>query len=228
MTKKFALAALAAVTLTGAAHAGAVTITFDEPGIAPGTPITDQYAALGAIFSANAFSGSGSSFSGKPWATNTDMTVAASVGGDVSTLGTPTPGTTAVSGNLLHAYSGYLKEDGDGSFRITFTRPVSDFSATFAGVTDLADTRVYFYDGTTQLAVMTGALLSPKPAFAQNQFVLSGAFASITSVVVMPGSYIDWVGVDNITFTPSAVPEAASWATMALGIGALAFLRRTR
>ena len=51
----------------------------------------------------------------------------------------------------------------------------------------------------------------------------------ITSVVFTPGDFIDWVGVDNITFTPAAdVPEPAGLTLLALGLAAAARSRRRR
>jgi hypothetical protein len=215
-------AALTAAALTIiASPVGAVTITFDEPGTVPGSVITNQYAALGAVFSANAFSGPGSSTSGQPWATNTDMTVAPTTGAGANVGGLGTP--SLVSGNLLHGYAGWLNQDGDASFRISFAMPVDYFSASFAGVNDLSDTRVYFFDGSTKLSVVSG---TGQPA--SGQFVLSGSFAGTTSVVVVPGSFNDWVGVDNIVFIPTAVPEPAAFALMALGLGWLRVSRRQR
>ena len=58
------------------------------------------------------------------------------------------------------------------------------------------------------------------------KFVLTLNGASITSVVVRAGSFDDWVGVDNITFAPSVVPEARTYARMGGGLALLAFRRR--
>ena len=218
MSNTFIQTALAAAALAFVQQAGADTITFDE--LAAGTILSNQYASLGVTFSPDAFSGAGSSSSRMYWATNTGMTVVASSGPDADVgdeLGSP----TLVSGNVLHSRSDWLNEDGDASFRVSFTTPVNFFSATFAGVYDVADTRLFFFNGATPLGTVTGAGQSA------GQFVLkSGPYAdSITSVVVTPGSFYDWVGVDNITF---AVPEPASYATLARGLGLLAFVRRRR
>ena len=50
----------------------------------------------------------------------------------------------------------------------------------------------------------------------------------ITSVVFTPGDFGDWVGVDNITFTPVDVPEPAGLTLLALGLAAAARSRRRR
>ena len=210
MNQTFKLATLAMGLSLAAAQAGAVTISFDD--LAAGTILSNQYAAQGAIFSANAFSGAGSSSSSQPWATNTDMAIVSSTGADVGGLGLP----SLVSGNILHSFNGWLGENGDPSFRIAFSTPVTLVSATFAGVSTPADVRLFAYDGTTLLATVTGTTAG--------QFVLSFIGSTITSVVITPGSYDDWVGVDNIVFQP--VPEVSTYAMMGLGLALLAFRRR--
>lgn len=211
---------LSAVTLgvgllLAGARAQAVTIDFDD--LTAGTTLSNQYAGIGAVFTANAFSGAGTSTSGQNWATNTDMTIVSATGPDTNNLGTP----TLATGMILGSYNGWLDEDGDGSFRITFGAPVSSVSADFAAVATGADVAIYAYSGTTLVEKVTGGSQ-------YGQFELSVSGASITSVVMTPGSYDDYVAVDNITFT-QAVPEPASLALMALGLGAIGLrCRRTR
>ncbi len=193
--------------------ASAVTINFEN--LAVGTILSNQYA--GVTFAANAFTGPGSSSSGQPWATNTDMTIVSSLpGGDVGGLGTP----PLVSGNLLHSFNGWLLENGDPSFRISFASAINSFNATFAGVSTGADVRIFAFNGATLISTVAGS--------ATGQFVLSVAAASITSVVVAPGSFNDWVGVDNINYIPAVVgiPEPETYALMALGLAAIALARR--
>jgi hypothetical protein len=212
MTQKLSFGGLA-VGLMLATQAQAVTINFD--GLAVGTVLSNQYA--GVTFSPNAFSGPGSSTSGNPWATNTNMTIVDSTGSDVGGLGTP----LLVSGNLLRSFAGWLTENGDPSFKISFAAPINTFSATFAGVAAAGDVTMWLYNGATQIGVVSG------PALATGQFVLSFASASITSVAIRPGSFNDWVGVDNINYTPAAVvPEISTYAMMLLGMGLVAWRRR--
>ena len=193
--------------------ASATTINFEN--LAVGTILSNQYA--GVTFAANAFTGPGSSSSGEPWATNTDMSIVSSLaGGDVGGLGTP----PLVSGNVLHSFNGWLAENGDPSFRISFASAINSFSATFAGVSTGADVRLFAYNGASLLSTVAGS--------ATGQFVLSFAAASITSVVIAPGSFDDWVGVDDITYTAAVagVPEPETYALMALGLAAIALARR--
>jgi hypothetical protein len=208
MIKKSAFAAAAAGLLLAAGQASAVTITFED--LTEGVTLSNQYAGLGAIFSPNAFSGAGGPTG--DWATNTDMTITAT---DVGGFGTP----ALVSGNVLRSFGGWLDEDGDPSFTITFATPVDFISAAFAGVSTPADVHLIAYNGATVLGDITSAVVT-------GQFTLSFAAASITSVAITPGSFNDWVGVDNINFTAAAVPEVSTYAMMALGLGLLAFKRR--
>jgi hypothetical protein len=198
---------LGAGLLLAAAHAQAATINFDD--LTEGTTLSDQYASIGAVFMANAFSGAGASTSGQSWATNTDMTIVSATGPDSNNLGTP----ALASGMILGSYNGWLNEDGDGSFSIAFSAPVSSVSADFGGVATGADVAIYAYSGTTLVEKVTGGTQ-------YGQFQLSVSGSNITSVVMTPGSYDDYVAVDNIGFT-QAVPEPASLVLMALGLGAV-------
>jgi hypothetical protein len=205
----------AALSLLAASPAWAVTITFED--LAVGTVLSNQYAAQGVTFSANAFTGPGSSTSLQPWATNSDMTIVSSApGGDVGVfLGTP----PLVSGNVLRSFTNWLGEDGDASFLMSFSTPINSISVTFAGVSAAADVTMWAYNGATQLGTVSGATVG--------QFTLTFAAAAITSVAVRPGSYNDWVGVDNVVFAP--VPETSTYAMMALGMALLGLaVRRSK
>ena len=203
-------ATLAAGLSLAAAQAGAVTITFNE--LTPGTTLANQYAASGVVFTPNAFSGVGSSTSGEPWATNTHMTIVDSQGPDVGALGLP----ALASGNLLRSRPGWLGENGDASFLMRFSTPISSFSADFIGVDEFADVTIWAYSGSTLLGTVSGTTTG--------QFTLTFAATSITSVAVRPGNYFDWVAVDNINYT--LVPEPGSYVLMGLGLAVLALRRR--
>lgn len=210
MSKKWI--ATAALGLLAVFPAWAATLTFED--LAAGTVLSDQYAAQGVSFSANLFSGPGTSTSGQPWATNTDMTLAASAGSDVGSLGLP----SLVSGNVLRSSSGWTGETGDPSFLMTFSTPVSSVSMDFAGVFEPADVTLWAYDG--------GELLGAVSGTAAGQFTLSFAADEITSVAVRPGTYNDWVGVDNIEFAP--VPEPRSHEMSAAAVALLGAAMRAK
>ena len=209
----------ATVLALPAAPAAAVLINFDD--LTDGTTLSNQYA--GVTFAANGFTGAGGPYF--DWATNTDMTIVSIAGGDIGTLGTP----SLVSGNILRSFSGWLGEDGDASFSITFASAINAISMDFAGVYDTAEdsanVRIFAYDGATLLGSVAG------PASTTGQFTLSYAASNITRVVVTPGSFYDWVGVDNINYTPAtagAVPEPATWAMMIAGFGLIGGTLRRR
>lgn len=214
-----AVVAASALLVAISASAQSYNITFDagDPlgGLAAGATLANQYAAFGVTFSPNAFSGAGSSSSGENWATNTNMGIVSSVpGGDVGGLGVP----SLVSGNLLHSFSGWLAENGDPSFRASFAGGITAFSAAFAGVGVGLDVRLFAYNGATLLGTVVGG--------GTGQFSLAFTAANITSIVVTPGSFDDWVGVDNISYTLAPIPEPETYALMGLGLCAVAWARR--
>ena len=215
MTRKTLSAACLASLLLSTA-AGATDITFDD--LAPGTILSTQYAALGVVFSANAFVGTNGNSTDADWATNTDMGIVASTGADVGALGGP----ALVSGNILHSFSGWLAEDGDASFAANFTTAITSFSADFAGVSIAGDTALYVFNGASLLGVVVG---SKDPG----QYMLSYSAPSITRVVVAAGSFADWVGFDNIRFTQvAAIPEPRESVLMAIGLAAVFVAMRRR
>ena len=202
--------ALGAASLLAAFQAGATVITFDN--LAVGTTLSNQYA--GVVFSPNAFFGAGGPTA--PWATNTDMTVVSATGNDVGALGTP----SLVSGNVMRSFAGWMNENGDPSFRVSFATAINSFSADFAGVNTPADARLFAYDGNSLLGTVVGATTG--------QFTLSFAASRITSVVLTPGDFFDYVAVDNIRYQAAvaAVPEPETWALMGLGLWVVARTRR--
>lgn len=208
------LAAACLLVAAATAHAGSPAPTaaashrIDFEDLAAGATVADQYAAWGVRFLANAYVGSDSPNGG--WASNTDMTVVASTGADVSDLYGP----PLVSGNLLRSYAGWLNEDGDASFVLAFEQPIASISVDFAGIGNGA--------GNTGLEIFTpqGALLARVPVAGQGQQTVRYDGSNIGFVVVLPGDLGDWVGVDNIAFTvATAVPEPQTWGLLALGLG---------
>lgn len=206
-----------ALALPAWSAANATVIDFED--LAVGATVSSQYAGLGVTFSPNAFSGAGGpSGPSGPWATNTDLTVVSSTGGDVGGLGTP----PLVSGHILRSFSGWLNENGDPSFSISFASAITAFSMDFAGVSTPSDVRLFAYNGATIVGLASG--------LSGGQFTLNLAAPSITRVAVAPGSFNDWVGVDNISFTGAVagVPEPAAWLTMLLGFAGLGAALRAR
>jgi hypothetical protein len=195
--------------------AGAATYTIDFDDLAAGTTLSNQYAAsTGATFAAGGAGTYDSQSQGNgSWATNTDLTVVSSTGSDTNNLGSP----TLVGGNVLGSYDGWIAEDGDPVVTISFSSAISAFSADFAAVEYGSDVAIYAYSGSTLVATATGS--------GSGQFALSLGGNDITSVVITPGSYNDYVAVDNLSFT-TAVPEPANIALLGIGLAMLALARR--
>jgi hypothetical protein len=220
-----ALALLLCAAARPAARANLYTISFDagDPigGLSVGATLANQYAGIGVTFTPNAFTGAGGPTG--TWGTNTFMTIVSSTGSDVGGLGTP----ALVSGNLLRSFNGWQNENGDPSFRATFSTPITSLGADFAGIATPSSNHLYAYNGSTLLATATATTTGQ-----QHLTVSSGT--PITSVVFTPGDFFDWVGVDNISFTTgdvSAVPEPSTLASAGLatlvGVG-LAWRKRRR
>lgn len=196
-----------------ATSANATVITFDN--LATDTIVSNQYA--GVTFSA----GTGGLTVPNPtnttqgFASNTGMGVTPLSGGDVGGgAGSP------LSGMILHRFSAdWLAEDGDPVFVITFASSITDISIDFGGVATPASTAIYAYAGGVQVASAAGT--------STGSFTLSlTGLSGVTQVAVTPGDFGDWVGVDNVNYTTSSVPEPAALAV--LGFGVVAMLRRRR
>lgn len=193
---------------------GSYLIDFEN--LSVGDTLDSQYAAWGVTFSASPYVGTASPTGG--WATNTDMTIVAVGGGDTGGLGSP----SLVGGNILRSFDGWLVEDGDASFLMTFASPITSISVDFAGVFNSDSTGIDIYS-------TSGDYVTSVYATTQGQLTLSYTGTNIGFVVVTPGDFEDWVGVDNISYTvAAAVPEPETYGMLALGLGVLAVVARRR
>jgi len=203
--------------LAATAASFATVITFDDGAVTAGNTLSNQYAGLGVTF-AGGTSGlavPNPAATTQGFATTTDMTIVSSTGGDVGG-GVSSP----ISGNMLHSFNGWLGEDGDAAYTMTFSGGITAISVDFGGVSDSASAGLYAFNAAGTL-VGSVAGISQTGTFTLSLSGLVGA----NRVVVTEGDYGDWVGTDNINFT-SAVPEPASMT--ALGLGTLALIRRRK
>lgn len=210
--KKLLALAFVSTTLVGAA--GAVVIDFNDR--AEGETISNQYAGLGVTFVPNPLGGDSTGWYGSSgnalgeWAGNTNMQVTATdVGGGAGTG----------FGKLLHTFGGWLNEDGDPNMQLSFSTALTSFSAKFLGISAGEDTGFMVYLGNVKLADVRGSGTTSIQT-------LSYSTGLFDRIVIVPGSFGDWVGVDDITFT--AVPEPASMLALGLGLAAVAARRRRK
>jgi hypothetical protein len=212
------LACASVVALASVASAQTFNIDFNS--LTEGAVVSNQFAgATGATFSPGGFSGAGGPTG--TWATNTGMAVTAN---DVGGFGAGSP---APTGMLLHHFSDWLAEDGDGVFTIDFSSPITSFSATFAGIATPASTRIFAFNSSNAQI----GLVSASGSNGVQRLSLNG-LANATKIIVTPGDFNDWVGVDDISFTlaaGAAAPEPGSLALLGLvALPGIALLRRKK
>ncbi len=214
-------AAVAAGVLGWAAQAHATVISFDDGAVAAGTTLSTQYASRGVTFSPG-----GGSYTGvvnppgtdQGFATNTDLTISTFD----STLGEGAP----LSGLVLRSDSGFLIENGDPVFTMTFNAPVTALSL------DFGDVKSGFQGSAAIFAVQPVSGVAVSIALAPNTkngtATAVGLPTGVTTIVVVPGTAKDFVALDNLTFTLAPVPEPATVTAFLMGLGALSVALRRR
>lgn len=197
---------------TNVAGGTTYTISFDagDPigGLGVGSVLSSQYrAATGANFYPGAFGGCG----GNPtpntcWASNTSMSIYATF---PELVLTPGPGVTSASGNGLRSPNEWNFESGDPSILVTFDTPVSTFSATFAAITQAQlATVIYAFD--TSGNYLTEMRQTDIASGGNQQRLTVSSTTPIGAVAMVPGSYNDFVLIDDIAFTTVGAPQAVN------------------
>lgn len=199
----------------------AATITFDagDPigGLANGAILSNQYAGIGVTFSSSPFAGTFNPVTNDVFVSNTGMRISNSTG--PSPLGTP----SLVSGKFLRSINDWGGEQGDPSILAVFSTPISFLSADFGGIGDAAVSRILAYDASNNL--LATATATQTAGTSQETLSVSSA-TPFSHVVFTPGSFSDFVVIDNITFTATAVPFEFSPALGLAGLGAITILKK--
>jgi hypothetical protein len=187
--------------------------------IASGTPLSTHYSGWGVSFSTIGLRATPVPAGADTitWANNTDITMGTSV----------STGTQPGLGNVLHQFNGWLNEDGHPVFRINFMTPIDSISVLFTGI-GAGDVRTGLGVLDSSGASYAHLALAQDPATGGNlgtQTLSLSGLSGATSVLVFPGTYDDWVGVDNITFQQWIVP-APGCAALISAAGLVAMRRR--
>jgi hypothetical protein len=116
-----------------------------------------------------------------------------------------------------------------GNLVFSFATPIQAFGAYFSGIqTNFFQDVITFSDGTSQTINIPGA--GTNSSTGALDFVgftdVGASIASVTLTAGVPGSGFDDIGVDDVRYLNSAVPEPSTWAMMLLGFAGLGFAFR--
>ncbi len=214
------VAATTTISVLGwAVSASATVITFDN--IAVGSTLSTQYASQGVTFAPG-----GGSYTGvvNPpstnvgFATNTDLTISNFDPG----LGEGAP----LSGLVLRSDAGFLMENGDPVFTMTFSAPVASLSLDFGDVKNAFQGSPAIFALQPASNVAVSIALSPDTKNGTATAV--GLPVGVTQIIVVPGTSKDFVALDNLNYTFAAVPEPTSVAASLLGLALLGVVLKRR
>lgn len=214
------LPALAIAGVLGwAASANATVITFDNGAVVAGSTLGNQYASQGVTFAAGGgqYQGVVNPNSDYNFATNTDLTI--------SQFNTKLGEAAPLSGLVLRSEPGYLQENGNPVFTMTFSAPLATFSLDFGDVSsDYQFAPAIFALQPNNNAV----LIALEPGTQNGTSTAVGIPTGVTKIIVVPGAYENFVAVDNLNFTFAPVPEPTSVAASLVGLGLLGAVWKRR
>ncbi|MBS1704437.1 MAG: PEP-CTERM sorting domain-containing protein [Armatimonadetes bacterium] len=210
------LRVLGAIALLGtAALSQAFVMNFDQDSsgnnIADGTTLSNQYAGYGCLWQSSLLDPNSG------WASVTDMTMTST---DVGA------GYDASMGNILHSFGGWLGEDGDPNMGFTYDGSlgaISSVSCVVMGDTSASSLMAAYHDNGSSYDLL-GVAYATGTSGAPETLTLNGFSQTVDLVLIAPGYYFDWAGVDDVKV--ETVPEPATMAV--LGLGALAALKRRK
>jgi PEP-CTERM motif len=211
---------LLSIFLLVCSRASAIVIDFNTALTPEGTFMGSQFAGVNfAASPASLAPGDPSLFYGSlnpgntTWANNTDLTVTGTDLGAVIAPGV---------GRVLHSLSAWQNESGNPNFVLNFAQAISSITIRFSGDSTGASGMAVFNAaaGTFTNAVRVAAT----PGTDIDSVTLSGLNA--TSILVVPGSFLDWAAVVDISYT--VVPEPSVMAMVGLGALVVAGLVRRR
>lgn len=224
---KITMPNIAPAKTTSVAGGTTYNITFDpgDPigGLGAGAVLSTQYqATTGASFLPNAFGGcNGNPSPNQCWSTNTSMTIMTTF---PELVGTPGPGVPSSTGNGLRSSNDWtIIERGDPSILMILDTPASTVSATFAAITQAQLATAMFAYGEDGALIEEVRQVDIATGGNQQRLTISSA-TPIKLVAFAPGSVMDFVLIDDISFTtvggapPQAVNEQVSFTTTTQGV----------
>jgi hypothetical protein len=223
--KKYTLFAAAAAICLALTSASAQTINFDEGNVSEGSVLSAQYPGLTflgspLVGSSAAWYTLGGTTPFGTWATNTDMTITA------TDIGTQAAGQNLILHAIGNTYPGWSAENGDPVFSISFGFNISSITVTFSGIFT-GDLDVGIADFTGGVIGATAKTPGTGGEAALQSATLNFGGGGVNQILVVPGSFNDWVSVTSISYTVVPEPQSAILAVLAGGAILFAFRRRS-
>ena len=208
--KRLLLPLFSAALLSVTAHASVVTLAFD-----------DEYAQNSNGASPNTF-----------YKSLYGVTISGTYAGVIGGIGNGDPGNWGLYGTNGSAFLG-TNQGSNTSLTFTFNQPATfftiDIGARASGNT--VGLTATGYNGSTAVGTPQTFLETSNSTANGTWGTLSYGSTPITSITILPTSGVNSTfayGFDNVTFTPSGVPEPSTWFLLLAGLGLLGCVNRWR